>query len=60
MKKTLLVVLGVVLVLSGIPLLVLPGPGLLLIGAGAWILVAQFRTPRRQGDTQPRQPNERS
>lgn len=51
-----MVILGIVLVLGGIPLLVLPGPGLLVIGAGAWILVSQFRKPKNMKNMQPRQP----
>lgn len=39
--------LGLVLILIGVPLLVLPGPGLLLIGAGGWFLL------RAAGKNQP-------
>jgi hypothetical protein len=39
MGRLLLGALGTVLIVIGIPLLVLPGPGLLLIGAGGWIVL---------------------
>jgi hypothetical protein len=41
-----LFIIGMVLVLVGIPMLVLPGPGLLAIGGGA-CCIARALSPRR-------------
>ena len=56
MKKIVVMILGVLLVLAGIVLLVLPGPGLLLIGTGGWMILSQLRKPKHGNTTPSRQP----
>ncbi|WP_082673287.1 PGPGW domain-containing protein [Hugonella massiliensis] len=48
MRRIGLILLGMVLVLVGIPMLVLPGPGLLAIGGGAACIARAFRPRRSQ------------
>jgi hypothetical protein len=50
MKRLLAGLLGAVLILVGILLLFLPGPGILLILAGVWILWRGLRRPRTAAD----------
>lgn len=49
-KRVSLAVLGGVIVLVGVALLVLPGPGLLLVLAGLLILASEFPTLERHVD----------
>ncbi len=51
MKRLLAGMFGAILILIGIVLLFLPGPGILLILAGVWILWRGFRKPRTTTDT---------
>ncbi|MGB2957986.1 MAG: PGPGW domain-containing protein [Bacteroidota bacterium] len=44
-QRLLLVAVGVVVIVLGIFLLFLPGPGLLLLLAGLWILGREYRWP---------------
>ena len=39
-------VIGVLLVILGIVLIPLPGPGTLIVVAGLWVLGTEFRRPR--------------
>ncbi len=48
MRQLILKTIGVLLIVVGVPLLVLPGPGLLLIAFGLGILFSQVR--RRRAD----------
>ena len=50
MKKTAVGVLGGILTLSGVALLVLPGPGFVLIFAGFAVLATQFEWARQRLD----------
>jgi hypothetical protein len=50
LKRATLTVVGVVVLLVGIALLVLPGPGLLLVLAGLLILASEFPTLERYVD----------
>ena len=50
MKKTAVAVLGGILTLGGIALLVLPGPGFVLIAAGLAVLATQFEWARKPLD----------
>lgn len=50
MKRATVAVLGAVVLLVGIALLVLPGPGLLLVLAGLLILASEFPTLERYVD----------
>ncbi len=47
MKKFVVVLLGGILSLAGLALLVLPGPGFVLIAAGLAVLATQFQWARR-------------
>jgi len=47
-KQIFVTCVAIAMILVGVPLLVLPGPGLLLIAAGIGILVSQFRRSRRE------------
>ena len=47
MQRVLLAGLGVIVILLGILLLFLPGPGILLILAGLWILGRNYRWPQK-------------
>ncbi len=47
-KQIFLMCIGVLLIVVGVPLLVLPGPGLLLIAFGAGILFSQMRRRRAE------------
>ena len=47
MKKAVVAVLGGILTLGGIALLVLPGPGFVLIAAGLAVLATQFEWARK-------------
>jgi hypothetical protein len=49
-KRVLLEVVGWVLVLAGIAALVLPGPGLLLLAAGLFVLSQQYEWAERRVD----------
>lgn len=49
-KRATLAVLGGIVLLLGVALLVLPGPGLLLVLAGIWILASQFPALERYVD----------
>lgn len=46
--RLLFLVLGVFLVIAGVLMLVLPGPGLLTIGAGAFCISRAFKRPARK------------
>lgn len=46
-RQVVVLVLGVALLLAGCVLLVLPGPGLLLIGLGIAVLAVEFSWARR-------------
>ncbi len=46
-RRVLMIVLGVVLVLAGIAMLVLPGPGLLAIAGGIALILSQWARGRR-------------
>ncbi len=50
MKTVVVAVLGGVLTLSGVVLLVLPGPGFVLVAAGLAVLATQFSWARRPLD----------
>ena len=50
-RRTAVVVVGAVLVAAGIALLVLPGPGLLLIVAGLAVLATEFVWAERALDS---------
>lgn len=45
--KSVVFVLGVALVVSGVAMLVLPGPGLLVVALGLLVLASEFRWARR-------------
>lgn len=47
MKRSVVAVLGVVLTLAGIALLVLPGPGFVLVAAGLAVLATEFEWAKR-------------
>ncbi len=49
-KRATLVVIGGVVLLIGVALLVLPGPGLLLVLAGLWMLASEFPALERYVD----------
>jgi hypothetical protein len=49
-KRAALIVAGGVVLLLGVALLVLPGPGLLLVLAGLWLLAAEFPALKRYLD----------
>lgn len=49
-KRATLVVVGGVLILIGVALLVLPGPGLLFVLAGLWVLASEFPAVERYVD----------
>lgn len=46
-RKTAVAVIGAALVITGIALLVLPGPGLVLIALGVAVLASEFRWAHR-------------
>jgi uncharacterized membrane protein len=46
-QRLLLAVLGVIVIVVGIMLLFLPGPGILLILAGLWILGRGYQWPQK-------------
>lgn len=50
LRKALVMAAGVLLVLAGIPLLPLPGPGLVVIAAGAALIAQESRTAARALD----------
>ena len=49
-KRVLLEVVGWLLVLAGIAALILPGPGLLLLAAGLFVLSQQYEWAERRVD----------
>ncbi|GJM11231.1 MAG: hypothetical protein DHS20C11_35070 [Lysobacteraceae bacterium] len=48
MKRTLVTVVGVLLILVGLPLLLLPGPGLVVIILGLAVLGVEYAWARRR------------
>ena len=48
MKRVLLEILGWLLVVAGVAALVLPGPGLLMMAAGLWLLAREYDWARRR------------
>ncbi|MEE8578127.1 MAG: PGPGW domain-containing protein [candidate division Zixibacteria bacterium] len=49
--RTIRVIGGIMLIALGIPLLVLPGPGLLCIGGGAVMIASEFGWKRRKSQS---------
>lgn len=50
MKKIIVGIIGAILILTGILLLVLPGPGLVLIALGILVLASEFEWAKRLYD----------
>ena len=50
MKRVVVAILGFVLLLTGVALLVLPGPGFVCIFAGLFVLATQFDWAKRYAD----------
>lgn len=49
-RKTVIAIVGVIVVIIGIILMPLPGPGLLIVLAGLLILATEFEWARRHRD----------